>query len=172
MSTNLNPEIYVACLASYNSGIIFGCWVDAEQDEDSIHEEIQHMLAKSTIPNAEEYAIHGYSDFGSLSLSENESLSTVHEMALFIKEHGELGMELIGYLGDLASAQDALENNYHGQHDSELSYAIELFDDCYIHDVPENIRYYIDYEAFRRDLFMTDYYSIKVEYETHIFSIH
>lgn len=172
MSTNLNPQIYVACLASYNNNTLYGCWVDADQDEDIMYEEIQHMLAKSTITNAEEYAIHGYSDFGSLSLSENESLSTVHDIALFIKEHGELGAELIGYLGDFDSAQDTLENNYHGQHDSELSYAIDLFDDCYIHDVPENIRYYIDYEAFRRDLFMSDYYSITIDGNVHIFSNH
>lgn len=29
--------------------------------------------------------------------------------------------------------------------------AAELFDECYLHTVPENIRYYIDYESFARD---------------------
>lgn len=172
MSTNLNPQIYVACLASYNNGVLFGRWIEADQDTNIIQEEIQQMLSQSNIPNAEEYAIHDYEDFGSLSLSEYESLETIHEIALFIKEHEGLGIELIKYLDDLESAQEAIENNYHGQHGSELSYAIELFDDCYIRDVPENIRYYIDYEAFRRDLFMSDFYSIEVEGEIHIFSNH
>lgn len=169
---NFNPQIYVACLASYNNGVLYGCWCDATEDQDIINDQIQTMLSNSSIANAEEYSIHGYSDFGSLNLSENESLSTVHDLALFIKEHGELGVELIGYLGDLESAQDALENNYHGSYDSELSYAIDLFDDCYIHAVPKNIRYYIDYEAFCRDLFMSDYYSISADGDVHIFSNH
>ena len=30
--------------------------------------------------------------------------------------------------------------------------AIELFDDLYMHTVPESLRWYIDYEAFARDL--------------------
>ena len=170
MYTKLNPKIYVACLASYNSGLLYGEWIDADQEEDSIVEEIQQMLANSSIPNAEEYAIHDYDDFGSISLSEYESIQTVHDIAQFIKEHGELGAELIGHLGDLESAKNAMENNYHGQHDSELAYAMELFDDCYIHDVPKHIQDYIDYEAFSRDLFINDYYSIDVNGETHIFS--
>jgi Antirestriction protein (ArdA) len=32
--------------------------------------------------------------------------------------------------------------------------AEELFDECYAHDIPENLRHYIDYEAFARDLDM------------------
>lgn len=29
--------------------------------------------------------------------------------------------------------------------------AAELFDECYLHTIPENVRYYIDYESFARD---------------------
>jgi hypothetical protein len=29
--------------------------------------------------------------------------------------------------------------------------AIELFDDCWLHSIPENIRYYVDYDSFARD---------------------
>lgn len=32
-----------------------------------------------------------------------------------------------------------------------LEAATELFDECYLPDVPEAVRYYIDYEAFARD---------------------
>jgi len=35
-----NPQIYVACLASYNNGTLWGRWVDAAQDEDVIHDEM------------------------------------------------------------------------------------------------------------------------------------
>ena len=32
-----------------------------------------------------------------------------------------------------------------------LDAASELFDECYLHDMPEQIRYYVDYEKFARD---------------------
>ena len=50
------------------------------------------------------------------------------------------------------------EDAYCGEYDSEVAYAEELFDECYLHDVPESVRFYIDYEKFARDLFITDYY--------------
>ena len=166
----LNPQIYVACLSSYNNGILHGCWCDATNDEDMIMEEIRAMLSNSSMPYAEEYAIHDYEDFGSFRIDEYDSISGVHEKALFIQEHGELGSELATYLGDIESAQRALEDHYHGEHESELEYATYLFDECYGHDIPESLRFYIDYEAFRRDIFINDYYSIDVDGATHIFS--
>lgn len=39
------------------------------------------------------------------------------------------------------------------------NYAEELFDDCYASEIPENLRSYIDYEAFARDL-KFDYTSV------------
>jgi hypothetical protein len=29
--------------------------------------------------------------------------------------------------------------------------ALELFDECYLHTIPESVRYYIDYDSFARD---------------------
>jgi len=37
MSTNLTPQIYVACLASYNNGFLHGQWIDATQSEEEIY---------------------------------------------------------------------------------------------------------------------------------------
>ena len=170
MSTNLTPQIYVACLASYNNGFLHGQWIDATQSEEEIHAEIQQMLAKSATPNAEEWAIHDYEDFGSYPLSEYESISSVCEIAAFIEEHGELGIEVASYMGDLKGAQEALENSYHGEYDNELDFATNLFDECYGNDIPENLKYYIDYDAFCRDIFISDYYSIEVAGKYHVFS--
>ena len=47
-----SPQIYVACLASYNAGIHFGAWIDANQDPDDILEAITALvLRKSPSPN-------------------------------------------------------------------------------------------------------------------------
>lgn len=44
-------RIYVACLASYNSGRLYGKWIDADQDADAINEEIRLLLKGSPYPN-------------------------------------------------------------------------------------------------------------------------
>lgn len=58
---------------------------------------------------------------------------------------------LVGDLGkSLADALDQIDdvNLYTG---SLVEAATELFDDLYLHDIPEAVRYYVDYEAFARD---------------------
>lgn len=56
--------------------------------------------------------------------------------------------------------EEGFREAYAGHHDSEKEFAQELFSELYLHEVPEHIRSYIDYDAFRRDLFCGDYYSI------------
>jgi antirestriction protein len=94
MTTNYSPKIYIACLASYNNGILYGNWIDANQDADVLSTEIKEILAKSPMENAEEWAIHDYSDFDDIRLSEYEGLETISQVAQNIVEHGELFIEL------------------------------------------------------------------------------
>ena len=65
---------------------------------------------------------------------------------------------------------DDLNDKYHGDFSDELNprtaYAEQLFDESYIDDIPENVRYYIDYEKFARDLFIDGY----AEVDGHIFT--
>ena len=57
------PRIYVACLASYNAGILHGCWVELNDGADAVFDYVKAMLEKSKIANAEEWAIHDYEGF-------------------------------------------------------------------------------------------------------------
>ena len=53
----------------------------------------------------------------------------------------------------------AFEDAYVGQYDSERDFAEELVDDTgMLADAPDFLLTYFDYDAFARDLFMTDYY--------------
>ena len=58
------PAIYVACLASYNAGKLFGSWLDLSDgpDADDIREAIDAIIKESPEPFAEEYAIHDSQD--------------------------------------------------------------------------------------------------------------
>lgn len=163
------PSIYVACLASYNNAILHGVWIDATQSEDEIMEEIWEMLDNSSEANAEEYAIHDYVGFGSIKIHEYESICNIVEYASFIGEHGELGLVLLSDYS-IDDAQTMLEEHYQGCYDSEVDFARQLFDECYVHQVPGNLSCYFDYEAFARDLFISDYCSIIIGRQAHVFS--
>src|SRR6185437_12115742 len=131
------PQIYVTCLASYNNGTSFGGWIDATCDVEDIQAQIKALLAKSPMPNAEEFVVHGYSGFGFMGIDEYESIEQIHEKALFIVEHGELGDEVLDYYsGCLEDAKEALEERYIDKYKSELDYATELFDELYLHGIP------------------------------------
>ena len=56
---------------------------------------------------------------------------------------------------------ESFREQYHGHYDSEVDYAYQLVDDTgMLKDVPENIAGYFNYDAFARDLFLGDYYSV------------
>lgn len=47
-------RVYIACLASYNAGILHGEWIDLDGlDADDLREEIADMLRRSPCPNVE-----------------------------------------------------------------------------------------------------------------------
>ncbi|MED7818420.1 MULTISPECIES: antirestriction protein ArdA [unclassified Francisella] len=149
MTINYEPQIYIACLASYNNGILYGKWVNANQDVSVLEEEIQEILADSPMPDAEEWAIHDYEDFGNLSLSEYESLETISQVAQNIVEHGELFIEAYKYTNSIDEAIEMINDRFIGLYDSVEDYAEKTTD---ISSVPEYLRYYIDFESLARDI--------------------
>lgn len=72
-----------------------------------------------------------------------ESLDDHEKVALFYLMSNNI-------CSDLEDALDKIDDVSISQCDL-LEAATELFDECYLHSVPEQVRYYIDYEAFARD---------------------
>ncbi len=156
-TTLVTPRIYVACLAAYNSGVLHGQWIDANQDPEAIQNEIQDMLDASPVLDAEEWAIHDYEGFEGLHLSEYESVERVSEIAGFIAEYGEAWALYAEYVGLEYATKESFEEAYQGQWDSEEDFAEDLASETM--EIPEHLRFYIDYEKFARDLFINDYFS-------------
>tara|TARA_B110000879_G_scaffold188595_1_gene251387 strand:+ start:2055 stop:2573 length:519 start_codon:yes stop_codon:yes gene_type:complete len=157
----LEPRIYVACLASYNNGILHGEWIDVSDDENEIWDGIKAVLDSSSISNAEEYAIHDYEYFEGFDICECEHPSSVIEKATLAIEHGVLASLIQHHIGlEISEIDEYLANNPPIEAESELSFATELFNDIYDGQIPDNIWPYIDYEYFARDLFISDYCSI------------
>jgi antirestriction protein len=154
------PCIYVACLASYNNGRLHGMWIDATQDTDDIQSDIKYMLSYSHQEDAEEHAIHDYQGFLGLSISEYESIKKISELAQIIEEHGAAYVAYANNVGIEYATVEGFEEAYHGEHESELDFATELFDECM--EIPYHLANYIDYEKYSNDLFMDGYYSVSV----------
>ncbi|MDA5555790.1 antirestriction protein ArdA [Shimia sp. MMG029] len=166
-----NPSIYVADLAAYNNGILHGVWIDATLDIDDIWQALKEMLKASPLGSeAEEWAIHDYVGFGSVRISEYQGIESAHEMAVFVEEYGELGAVVLeNFHGDVVQATKALGEDYAGQYESLADFAQELTEET--SEVPENLAFYIDYEAMGRDFELGgDVFTIESSYqEVHIF---
>ena len=154
MSTT--PRIYVACLAAYNNRRLHGEWIDADQSADELHGAVQHMLAASPEPGAEEWAIHDYEGFGELRLSEWESFERVAAIAAGIAEHGEAFSAWLSYdeSQDLTDMQ-AFEDAYRGEWDSLRAYAEDYAESTGMYDAAEksgSSYVVVDIDMLTRDL--------------------
>ncbi|WP_133130790.1 antirestriction protein ArdA [Legionella yabuuchiae] len=114
-------------------------------------------------------AIHDYQGFGDIEIHEFETISTITEYAEFITEYEELGQALLAEFG-LEEAKAMIEDQYHGCYDSEVDFAQHLIDDCYDEKLPDNLMAYFDYNSFSRDLFINDFYAVKLKGYVHVFS--
>jgi antirestriction protein len=164
MNNNETPRIYVACLAAYNAGLLHGKWIDADQDAEDIMEEIQTMLKASPEPFAEEWAIHDYENFGSISLNEYESIEKVAELGQAIVEHGLAIAAYYNYQGTL----DDFEEDFCGVYESEEDFVEDWLAETGQLEAIEKAglkSYYIDFEAMARDWFIDSFFSIKLSYQ-------
>jgi len=155
--TQVTPKIYVACLAAYNSGVLHGQWIEADQSAEAIRNEIEDILSTSPVLGAEEWAIHDYEGFEGLRLSESEDITRVAEIAGFIKKYGEAWALYAEHIGLDYATQESFEEAYQGEWDSEEDFAEDLASETM--EIPKHLEFYIDYEKFARDLFINDFFS-------------
>jgi antirestriction protein len=81
----------------------------------------------------------------------------------------ELGATLLGQYS-IEDAETCLQDYYHGSYDCEVDFARKILEECYSDAIPDNLIFYFDHEAFARDLFINDYFSVEAQGRTHVFS--
>ena len=160
-----SPKIYVACLSSYNNGILHGEWIDVE-DYEQLQEEVNRILKESPMNDAEEWAIHDFEGFGNIKIEEYDGLEHVAELAEALVNLNETETTVFEYLYDNYDLEDAVEkmeevNIFEG---SRSDYAQEITEEC--NDVPDYLVNYIDYDRMGRDM---EYNSEIVEIEHDVF---
>lgn len=154
------PAIYVASLADYNSGVLHGAWIDAARDPEDIQADINAMLARSREPNAEEWAIHDYDQFGRWRVSEYDSVAQVSRIAKGIAEHGYAYAAWADVFdGEPASFDiDSFQEAYLGHYESTADYVDQMADDLgytqELDKLPESLQPYVrfDTNALARDM--------------------
>ena len=157
-------RVYVACLASYNAGVLHGRWIDVDgMDEEDIGEEIEKVFKTSPAEGAEEYAIHDYDGpLGPLAswLGEHPDLETLCAIVDAFGDHEPGAVRaFIGWDGSWD--RERFEESYQGEWDSFEDFAEHLADETIegLRDCESLLARYFDYDAFARDL-RYDYYEV------------
>ena len=159
-NSSYSPALYCGTYGKYNSGNLGGMWVNLstfESYEDFIN------FCKAIHADEEDPELM-YQDF------ENMSRSLYHE-SIGEEEFNEI-LKYCELCDDycVSAVDDFLEwfrpedldnmhDAYAGVYDSEEDFAMEILNDCYdIEKMMGDLAYYFDYEAFARDLFISDYH--------------
>ena len=195
-SSSTPCRIYVACLASYSSGILHGTWCDFTED---IQAQVNGMLRESKYPNvmvecpacrgtgctscadkgevpsAEEWAIHDSEGFPPGYVKEHSGFDELADMADLIDEQG---LELVTAAMECTSSTDVdsirtmIEDNYCGAHGSLADWAEEMCSDLYsgeMDKLPDFIKYHIDWAAVAQELLGGGYQEARINGTHHIF---
>ena len=177
-AVDTTPRIYVACLASYNAGILHGRWIDCDQGEDHIIEETAAMLKQSTQQFAEEWAIHDHQFMGPVTESTDfatcaeigYAVSTASDSDAFLAWLDNQNIMDIGAVTGDHLIMD-FDEQYHGLHDSPKDFAYDLYIDQYHENELGPLANHIDWESVWNDLRCGgDYYSVRANGGVYIFS--
>lgn len=170
MTQTYKPEIYVACKASRDKGILHGCWIAAAQELDVIQAEIKAILADSPAETSTaDIVIPKFRDFAELTIQEDDPIENVRRIAFLLQVHGKPAAAFLKEFNDLAAAERAFENGrYLGSWSCREEYVRKLIEDTW--DVEEYLTWYLDYADIARDLEWADeFLSIETSETTYIF---
>lgn len=160
-----SPRIYVACLASYNAGQLYGEWINADREAHEIQSDIKSMLKRSPEACAEEWAVHDYEGFNSISLSEWPDIERVSTLANLIVAHGEpfsIWYEnQDGSNFDVSELEEMFLEQWQGSYESDVDFAYKLLEESgQLSELPTWAQNYFDYESYARDLHLGGDFSL------------
>ena len=166
-SNTADRRVYVACLGAYNSGRLVGEWLDTCGIDERVPELIKAWRAQGLRDHGEdwgdEWAVHDH-EFGDAwpsSWGEQPPLDQVDELAEVVEECGvDAFRAFMGYWHDARQTpqdlKEAFQACYCGDQTPE-EYAEQLTEESgELENVPDHIRFYIDWEGVARDMSLTE----------------
>lgn len=174
------PSVYVGTYYKYNTGSLFGAWIDLEEFSNK-YEFLKACRKLHADESDPEFMFQDYTDIPEGLMNEGfiteqvfefvdrtESWSSQYLNAFYLYlddnhyELNQLHRDIDQMIGDF---EDKYVGYYGGSFNPRKDFAEELFDEFHIHRIPSEIEGYIDYEAFATDLFIDTYW----ERDGHIF---
>jgi antirestriction protein len=156
-------SVYVGTYAKYNNGDLSGAWLDLDDysDKEEFLAACKELHADEEEP---EFMIQDKEEvaFNDM-ISESYVDGRIWEVCNSLEDGDDLEA-LIAFMNAFSISLDneKIENivdwfhdSYQGEYESEEAFSDELLNECY--DVPKGLKYYIDYGAFCRDIFINDY---------------
>lgn len=151
----------IATHGASTTAALYGQWIDLTGFSD-FDEFYNYCCALHTDEQDPELMFQDYENFPEAyydeCLSRNE-FNKIQEYTEMCDSHKKEAVDAyISLYGD-DCLQD-FDERYQGEWDSEEAFGEYLFDECYcdsLRCLPSNIRGYIDYAAFSRDIFACDY---------------
>lgn len=173
----MENRIYVASLSDYNAGYLHGKWIDLSgKDIDDVWNEVNKMLKESPCTKqygdiAEEWAIHDRDGIlSTANISEYESFEKCLELVRYIEDADDEDIAeycLKDKLGNIDEATTMMENHI-GTYESYYEYGESILEG---YEIPENVKFYVDYEGVAKDEELNGYITIfEQSYNTfHVF---
>ena len=148
------PRVWIGCLASYNSGRLYGEWVEIPEDADELREEINRVLKKSPETFADEWAFMDYEYVPHNTFGENPDLEKLCEWVALFNEHGEAVDAYVSLFG--ADYLEEFEDKYMGSWDTFRHFAEEQAEqdiECLVNkDAQQFVFNNFDYAGYEIDL--------------------
>lgn len=172
MHHHTTPKIYVADLAAYNAGHLRGRWIylPEYEDVDELLNQISCLLGEwdrdlldgMTGP-VEEYAIHDTEGLPRSLTSEYPGRNGLREMLYYVDllnetRNAEAAEYFVNHIAtdrgyDPEEWYDYFRQSYRGTFSSPGAWAEEYMEmSGQLADMPDNLRYYFDFDAFARDV--------------------
>lgn len=143
-------KLYVGTYAKYNNGSIKGAWLDLDDyaDRDAFLAACRELHKDEADP---ELMYQDFEGFPRALYCESSASEKIWEWLELSEEDRELlavYQEHVNADADIDEARDAFSGTY----DSPEDWAQQFLEDCgTLQSIPENLRYYFDYEAYARD---------------------
>lgn len=146
-------QIYVGTYAKYNDGSLFGEWFDLSDysDKDEFIDACLKLHADEEDP---ELMFQDWEGVPATYISESDIDADFWDII-----NSRVDIDALLAFIDCTGDKDIenFENAYEGEWESEEDFAQYLFDEQYTGTIPNEVLYYIDYGAYARDLFSSDY---------------
>lgn len=161
-------RVYVGTYAKYNAGNLFGKWLDLENyvDRDEFIEACVELHKDEDDP---ELMFQDWEDVPNDMISESHISPEVWELIEAFDEHDEDAVKAyVHCFGEWNDEQ--FRDRYRGEFNSWEEMVEEFLEETgTLEQIPENLRYYFDYEKYARDIRLS---GDMIEHDGHFFWNH